>query len=56
MTKGFDDLLKKVSECSKKTVAVDGYFATLTDEMSEKEVADLKEKFGASLLAVYRTL
>ena len=39
-----------------KTVSDNGYTATLTTEMTEKEVNELKEKLGASLLAVYRTL
>ena len=39
-----------------KTVSDNGFSATLTNEMTENEVNELKEKLGASLLAVYRTL
>ncbi len=39
-----------------KTVSDNGFSATLTDEMTEKEVNDIKAKLGTSLLAVYRTL
>ncbi len=39
-----------------KTVSDNGFSATLTNEMTEKEVNSLKENLGDSLLAVYRTL
>ncbi len=39
-----------------KTVSDNGFGATLTNDMTEKEANELKAKLGNSLLAVYRTL
>lgn len=46
-----DSLVKGI-----RTVSCDGFSATLTDAMTENEVATLKSKLGDALLAVYRVL
>ena len=48
MTKGFDDLLKKVSECSKKTVAV-----AVAEDAPVLEAVKAAKELGLTVSCVY---